>query len=404
MVVEVKKGKAIGQIDAPASKSMAHRSLICGALSKKSVIKGVAFSEDIKATIGCLQALGAEVEINGDTVIIGGLLQNEKRIENPLFCNESGSTLRFLLPLCLLKDEAICLTGSKRLFERSLSVYEDICKSQGIQYLKGDDRVAVKGKLQSGVYEVRGDISSQFISGLLFSLPLLDGDSIIKITGKFESASYVGLTLKALGDFGIRVTRMDANSFMVYGNQSYFGRELTVEGDYSNSAFFEAFNLFDGNVFVNGLLEDSLQGDKIYREYFNILEKSPETPIDLTDCPDLGPILFAVAAALNGGTFVGTERLRIKESDRITAMKEELFKFGVGLRECDNCVEIENCELLEPKAVLSGHNDHRIVMALSILCSLKGGKIAGAEAVKKSLPDFFKLISSLGIEVLSDES
>lgn len=404
MRVLIKKGKAQGQIDAPASKSMAHRALICGALSKKSVIKGIAFSEDIKATLGCLAALGADVKIEGSTVTIGGLLQNKAKVEKPLFCNESGSTLRFLLPLCLLKDEAICLAGSKRLFERSLSVYEEICKSQGIQYLKGDDRVAVKGKLQSGVYEVRGDISSQFISGLLFSLPLLDGDSIIKIKGKFESSSYVGLTLKALGDFGVRVTRLDADSFLVYGNQGYFDRELTVEGDYSNAAFFEALNLFGGNVLVNGLLEDSLQGDKIYKEYLNALARSPEKPIDLTDCPDLGPILFAVAAALKGGVFMGTDRLRIKESDRITAMKEELSKFGVSLTEGENCVRVENTELLSPKTVLNGHNDHRIVMALSVLCSLTGGEIEGAEAVKKSLPDFFNLLSSLGIEVENRES
>lgn len=399
MIVEIKKRKAAGQIDAPASKSMAHRALICGALSKKSVIKGVAFSEDIKATIGCLSALGADVEIKGNTVTIGGLLQSNKKIEKPLFCNESGSTLRFLLPLCLLKDEAICLAGSKRLFERSLSVYEEICKSQSIQYLKGDDRVAVKGKLQSGVYEVRGDVSSQFISGLLFSLPLLDGDSVIKIKGKFESASYVGLTLKTLGEFGIRVTRLDSDSFVVYGNQSYFGKELTVEGDYSNAAFFEALNLFGGNVLVNGLLEDSLQGDKIYKEYFGVLAKNEKMPIDLTDCPDLGPILFAVAAALNGGTFVGTDRLRIKESDRITAMKEELSKFGATLIEGDNCVTVQKSLLNTPKTLLYGHNDHRIVMALSVLCTLTGGKISGAEAVKKSLPDFFHLLSSLKVDI-----
>lgn len=399
MLVEIKKGRAEGQIDAPASKSMAHRALICGALSKKSVIKGVAFSEDIKATIGCLSSLGADVEIIGDTVSIGGLLDSNRSVEKPLFCNESGSTLRFMLPLCLLKDEPIVLSGSKRLFERSLSVYEEICKSQGIKYLKSSDKVAVKGRLQSGIYEVRGDISSQFISGLLFALPLLADDSIIKIKGKFESSSYVALTLKALGDFGIRITRVDSSSFLVHGNQSYFGTEITVEGDYSNAAFFEAFNLFGGNVLVNRLSENSLQGDKIYKEYFSLLRSRSKVQIDLSDCPDLGPILFCVAAAMGGGSFVGTDRLRIKESDRVLAMAEELSKFSIPVKIGNNTVRVEKAELMPPSGVLDGHNDHRIVMALSVLCTLTGGKISGAEAVSKSLPDFFSLISSLGIEV-----
>lgn len=404
MIVEIKKGAAKGQIDAPASKSMAHRALICGALSKKSVIKGVAFSEDIKATLGCLEALGADVSVDGSTVTIGGLTENCKKREKPLFCNESGSTLRFMLPLCLLKDEFTELSGSKRLFERSLSVYEEICKTQGIKYLQAEDRLGIKGKLKNGVYEVRGDISSQFISGLLFALPLLDGDSVIKITGKFESASYVGLTLKMLGDFGIRVTRVDADSFLVYGNQSYLNKEITVEGDYSNAAFFDAFNLFGGNVLVNGLDSNSLQGDRVYKEYFNILKTNQNIKIDLTDCPDLAPILFSIAAANHGGEFIGTKRLRIKESDRAAVMAEELKKFGINLKIYDNEVIVEKGDLKKPCVILNGHNDHRIVMALSVLLTITGGKISGAEAVSKSLPDFFELISSLGIEVNKYES
>lgn len=404
MIVEIKKGVAKGQIDAPASKSMAHRALICGALSKKSVIKGIAFSEDIKATISCLETLGADVLINGSTVTIGGLIDNSYKREKPLFCNESGSTLRFMLPLCLLKDEPIKLTGSERLFERSLSVYEEICKMQGIKYFKEKDRLAIKGKLQSGIYEIRGDISSQFISGLLFALPLLDGDSTIKIKGNFESASYVGLTLKMLGDFGIRVTRVSADSFVVYGNQSYANKEITVEGDYSNAAFFDALNLFGGNVLVKGLDSDSLQGDRVYKDYFSALKTQKNKKIDLTDCPDLAPILFSIAAANHGGEFIGTKRLRIKESDRSAVMAEELKKFGINLKIGDNTVTVEKGELKKPTTILKGHNDHRIVMALCVLLTVTGGKIEGAEAVKKSLPDFFTRLSSLGIEVIKYES
>lgn len=404
MIVEIKKGTAKGQIDAPASKSMAHRALICGALSQKSVIKGVAFSEDIKATIGCLEALGADVLVDGSTVTIGGLIGNNKKVKKSLFCNESGSTLRFMFPLCLLKDEFVELSGSKRLFERSLSVYEDICKTQGVNFTQSSNKVALKGKLKSGNYEVRGDISSQFISGLLFALPLLEGDSTIKIVGKFESASYVGLTLKMLGEFGIRIKRLDMNTFVVYGNQSYSNKEITVEGDYSNAAFFDALNLFGGNVLVNGLDDDSLQGDRVYKDYFKILKSSAKKEIDLTDCPDLAPILFSIAAANGGGKFIGTERLRIKESDRAAVMAEELLKFGINVKIGNNTVTVEKGELKQPTAVLNGHNDHRIVMALSVLLTSTGGKISGGEAVKKSLPDFFDLLSSLGIEVVKYES
>jgi len=399
MTVEIKKGKAQGSMWAPASKSMAHRTLICGALSQESIIKDIDFSEDIKATLSCLEALGAKVEIKGNTVRIGGILENNNEIKNPLYCNESGSTLRFLLPLCLVKGKPALLTGKKRLFERSLGVYEDICNSQGIKYKQTEEGVAVAGILKSGKYEVRGDISSQFISGLLFALPLLEGDSEITVTEKFESASYIGLTLKALEEFGIRVTRKDVNTFYIKGSQSYKGKSLSVEGDYSNAAFFEALNLFGGNVMIKGLDEKSLQGDKIYKEYFSKIINNEET-FDLSDCPDLGPIMFAVAAAKGGGYFTGTGRLKIKESDRVAAMTEELRKFSVPVTSDDNSVTIGKAELTTPTEILYGHNDHRIVMALSVLCSVTGGKIKGAEAVAKSLPDFFDRLESLGIEVI----
>ncbi len=397
MIVKIEKGTASGRITAPPSKSMAHRTLICGALSKKSVIKNVEFSEDIKATLSCLQKLGATVEINGNTVTVGGLAESARAVGNPLDCNESGSTLRFILPLCLLKGQPCLLTGSQRLFERSLTVYENICNAVGIKYAQNGNKVAVEGRLKSGKYEIRGDISSQFISGLLFVLPLLPEDSQLVITGRFESASYVGLTLKALGDFGIRVSRIDTNTLYVYGNQTYKSIETSVEGDYSNSAFFESLNLFGGNVLIKGLDENSLQGDKVYKEYFKKISISK--PLDLSDCPDLAPILFAVAAAKGGGVFKGTKRLRIKESDRAAAMAAELNKFGIPVEVGEDSVIVGKASLSTPSLVLDGHNDHRIVMSLSILSTLTGGMIAGAEAVAKSLPDFFVRLKSLGIEV-----
>ena len=398
MIVTIEKSTAFGEIAAPPSKSMAHRYLICGALSDKSEIKNIDFSEDIKATLSCLEALGAKVEVEGNTVKIGGLMSSKKIKSNELFCNESGSTLRFLIPLCLLKNEEITLRGTERLFQRDLSVFETICTSQGIDFVKSKNSVTVKGLLSNGRYTVRGDISSQFISGLMFALPLLLGESIIDITGKSESSSYLNITLKTLGDFGVRISKIDENTMYVKGSQSYKNRSLTVEGDYSNAAFFDAFNLIGGNVAVKGLNEDSTQGDKVYKEFYPLLLKGkPE--IDISDCPDLGPVLMALAAALNGAVLTGTHRLKIKESDRGMAMAEELSKFGCKVDVEEDRIEIFPCKLQKPILPLSGHNDHRIVMAASLLCTLIGGKIYGAEAVSKSLPDYFERLKKLGIKL-----
>ena len=398
MIVSFEKSTAFGEMLAPPSKSMAHRYLICGALSEESEIHNIDFSEDIKATVGCLEALGAKAEILGHTVKIGGLMFSKKINSNELFCNESGSTLRFLIPLCLLKNEEITLRGTERLFQRDLSVFEGICASQGMDFVKTENSVTVKGLLSNGRYTVRGDISSQFISGLMFSLPLLSGESLIDITGKSESSSYLNITLKTLGEFGVRISKIDENTMYVKGGQSYKNRNLTVEGDYSNAAFFDAFNLIGGNVAVKGLNEDSTQGDKAYKEFYpQLLKGKPE--IDISDCPDLGPVLMTLAAVLKGAVFTGTHRLKIKESDRGMAMAEELSKFGCKVDVEEDRIEVFPCKLQKPILPLSGHNDHRIVMAVSLLCTLTGGKIYGAEAVSKSLPDYFDRLKKLGIKL-----
>lgn len=402
MVVTINKSTAFGRVTAPPSKSMAHRYLICAALSPESEIKGVGFSEDIKATLSCLEALGANAEISGNTVRIGGI-DIAKGIKNgKLFCNESGSTLRFLIPLCLLFDEKITLTGTKRLMERSLSVYSDICRAAGMYFNQGAESVTVKGRLSAGKYSVRGDVSSQFISGLMFALPLLPNDSVIDITGALESGSYLGMTVKALADFGVRISRTDEHTIYIKGNQTYKPRELTVEGDYSNAAFFDALNALGGNVAVSGLKKDTCQGDAVYKKLFGeIVRGCPE--IDISDCPDLGPVLMAAAAANNGAHFTGTHRLKIKESDRGAAMAEELAKFGCKTLIGDNDITVHACTLKTPELPLNGHNDHRIVMSLAVLCTLTGGKIYGAQAVSKSFPDFFERFSSLGIDLEVEE-
>ena len=403
MIARIEKSSAFGRITAPPSKSMAHRYLICGALSgSESRISGLEFSEDIKATIDCLYALGADIKIDGNTVIICGINFKKGIRSSKLNCRESGSTLRFLIPLALLFDREITFAGSDRLFQRSLGVYEKLCFEQGIPVKQGENSVTLSGKIQSGKYSVRGDVSSQFISGLMFALPLLENDSIIDIEGALESGSYLGLTVKALADFGVRISREDEHTIRIKGSQIYKKRDISVEGDYSNAAFFDALNYLGGNVSVKGLDGLSAQGDRVYKDIFPLIQKG--TPIvDISDCPDLAPILMALAAAYNGAVFTGTHRLQIKESNRGMAMKTELAKFGCKVDVEENKITVHKCKLQRPQIALEGHNDHRIVMALSILSTITGGTIYGVQAVEKSLPDFFERLKAIGIKVAISE-
>lgn len=403
MRVKIEKSTASGRVSAPPSKSMAHRYLICAAMSAGSRVTGLSLSDDIKATLEGLKALGAQVQRCENGIEIGGFDFAAEPAAYTIDCNESGSTLRFLLPLCLLFEREITLKGTKRLFERSLSVYEQICNAQGLLFDKGESSVTVKGRLKAGKYSVRGDISSQFITGLIFALSTLSEDSEINIEGKIESGSYLGLTLKAMGDFGVRISRIDERTIYIKGNQYCKRRKLAVEGDYSNAAFLEALNLFGGNASVRGLSRESAQGDRVYRELFPLLSRgTPE--IDITDCPDLAPVLMAVAAAKNGARLVGTARLKIKESDRGEAMREELAKLGAEVYVEENEITVLPCALKSPTVPIYGHNDHRIVMAMAVLLSVVGGEISGAQAVSKSFPDFFETLSQLGVrvEILND--
>lgn len=402
MTVTIEKSRAKGTVIAPPSKSMAHRNLICGALSKQSEISGIAYSQDILATIDCLKALGTRVSEQGDKVVLGGI-EPENIKSTVLNCRESGSTLRFILPLCLVCDEEITLKGAGRLMERPMTVYEELCKQKGISFYKDDKCIKVKGKLSGGEFTVDGGVSSQFISGLLFALPLLSRDSVINIAGELQSESYLKLTLASLNAFGINIDSSDIRHMKIPGNQKYICQNLRVEGDYSNSAFFEALNFLGGNVDITELCKESLQGDKVYLDILPKL-KQDNAIISLADCPDLGPILFALAAVGNGALFTDTKRLRIKESDRVGCMEKELSKFGVKMDITDNSVRVYSSKLITPIEPLYGHNDHRIVMALSVLATVTGGVIEGAEAVSKSLPDFFNILKSLGIKVEINEA
>lgn len=398
MDVVIEKSKAVGSLCAPPSKSMAHRLLICAALSNGiSTVSNLAFSEDIKATISCLEDLGADIKIENDKATVKGIdFKNIK--SDALFCNESGSTLRFLIPICALFDKKICLGGTDRLLERSFSVYEDLFKNQGLLFEKDKNSIKLQGKLHSGDYTVPGNVSSQFISGLLFALPLLEGDSVIKITGNIESNSYISLTIKALSQFGIKIDRVDEHTLRIKGNQNFDSQNVRVEGDYSNAAFLDAFNLIGGNVHVNDLDKNSVQGDKIYKSIYSQLEGESVT-VDISDCPDLGPVLMALGAAKKGITLTGTHRLKIKESDRGAAMAQELSKFGIQVINYENSIIVKKGKLQTPNSKLSSHNDHRIVMSLAILCSMVGGEISEAQAINKSFPNFFDEIQNLGIKI-----
>jgi 3-phosphoshikimate 1-carboxyvinyltransferase len=402
MKVEIKPSRACGEINAPPSKSLAHRALICGALTSGSKIENLSFSDDISATLECLKLLGAKVEINGKSVHIGGLDLASVKDGTELFCNESGSTLRFLLSLCMITGKKITLKGSKRLFERPLTIYENICREQGFLFDLNEDSVTVCGKLNNGFYKIPGNISSQFITGRLFALSPLDGTSIIEIIGNFESASYVDLTLDVLKEFGVRIIKAD-NRFIIQGKQSYRNTEYVVEGDCSNAAFLEALNFLGGDVKINGISNHTRQGDRVYKDMFASM-KNGVTEFDLSDCPDLAPVMFAVASTVGNIRFTGTSRLKIKESDRAIAMQTELKKFGIEIDVDDNSVYIKRSTLTAPTETLFGHNDHRIVMSLAVLSTLTGGIIDGAESVSKSYPDFFEVAKTLGIGILENET
>ena len=407
MNISITAGKLSGIINAPPSKSMAHRMLICAGLSanQNCTITGISDSDDVTATLSCLSALGATFRKEGSTVHMTGIDIRAIQHDSTLNCHESGSTLRFLIPLCLMNNAKSnhTLTGTPKLLSRPLNVYENICSEQNIFYKHEENQLTVCGQLASGEYKIPGNISSQFISGLLFALPLCEHDSKIDIIPPIESRSYLDLTIEALQTFGIDVVWQSERTLYIKGGQSYIAPlQTSVEGDYSNAAFFAALKLFGNDIQITGLSETSHQGDKAYIRYFEQLNKGVPT-IHIGDCPDLGPVLMAVAAAKNGAVFTGTKRLKIKESDRGNAMACELEKFGVSVKVHDDSIIVYPIAFHAPTAPLCGHNDHRIVMALSTLLTLTGGTIEGAEAVKKSLPDYFDLLKNLGAEVLIHE-
>ena len=386
-------------IKAPPSKSMTHRMLICAGLAEgTSRIRGAAMSQDILATLDCLRALGAACRVEPSTdqsvdITVTGTDIFHIPEGAVLLCRESGSTLRFLLPSALLGGRSVWMTGSGRLMERPLSVYENLCREGGLLFDKKADSLLVRGPLKAGSFVIPGNISSQFVSGLLIALPLLEEDSIMKILPPVESGPYIEMTIAAMKRSGVTVEKTDALTFRIPGKQKYRPCVQAVEGDWSNAA-----SLLAMGIRVDGLDVQSLQGDRCCLSYLSQLKKG-YARLDLSDCPDLGPVLFAFAALHHGGCFTGVRRLRDKESDRIAAMAEELSAFGVRTRQEENTFVVTG-GVSKPGAVVDGHNDHRIVMAMSVLCAAVGGRIIGAEAVAKSWPDYFDRLKDAGINCL----
>ena len=420
MLVTIQNARPVGgTITAPPSKSMAHRAVLCSALAKgTSHIENLEFSKDISATLAAAGQLCARVESGPADVLVEGL-GHFRPVFGPVDCCESGSTLRFLIPLASLTGQSITFVGRGRLMERPQSVYETLYREQNLHFEQANGQLTVAGSLRSGEYTLAGNVSSQFISGLLFALPLLAGDSTLHLIPPVESRSYIEMTRAAQAAFGVTSHWLDDTTLCIPGGQQYHPCDYNVEGDYSQAAFPAVMGAVCGGVTITGLAPDTLQGDAAILDILRrcgasfrttdagiVFEKAPlhGVDIDLADCPDLGPVLMVLGLLCEGTTTIrNAERLRIKESDRIAAMEAELRACGGVLESEGGTITIHGCadRLHAPAAPLHGHNDHRVVMSLAVLALAAGLTlpISGAEAVAKSWPDFLEAIKPLGAEV-----
>lgn len=409
-----------GEVKIPPSKSMAHRAIICAALSEGlCIIENIDYSDDIIATIDAMNSLGAKIVKHKDYIEVIGAYGNDEKVKEArvIDCNESGSTLRFLVPISLLFKGSSNFIGRGNLGKRPLTTYYNIFERQGIQYSyeEGNLNLVINGELKAGTFEVEGNVSSQFITGLLFTLPLLKEDSKIIITTEMESKGYIDLTLKAMSDFGVEIINNNYREFIIKGNQKYNARNYRVEGDYSQAAFFLCADSLGNDVLCKDLDLNSLQGDK---EVIDILERMnvvfntnnigvkgiangelTSTVIDGSQCPDIIPVLTAVASLTNGTTeIINAGRLRIKECDRLSAVTSELNKLGAKIIEKEDGLVITGVEKLQGGVEVWSHKDHRIAMTLAIASTRCEEPIVikDYECVAKSYPNFFEDFKALG--------
>ena len=422
--------KLQGRVLVPSSKSMGHREIICAGLARgTSLVDNISMSKDIEATCRCLQALGVKIEnvksrFAGRTALQITGSGNLRAACSEVDCGESGSTLRFFIPLGAMLGEAFTFIGHGKLVSRPLQAYYDIFAEQKIDYKNaaGQLPLTINGALKAGVFRLPGNVSSQFVSGLLFALPLLEGDSVIEITSPLESASYVDMTLSCLAKYGIKVINEKHQRYMVPGKQHYQAHNSNVEGDWSQAAFWAVGGALGSGMTCTGVAFDVLQGDKAIVDIMRkmgaelqeqstqlLIEKSATkgTVIDAADCPDIIPVLTVLAAVSEGRTeIINAGRLRIKECDRLAAISRELNKLGAAITELTEGLIIEGRpEGLKGGAEVDSWNDHRIAMSLSIAaqCCKEPIVLTGAGSVAKSYPEFWQDYKSVGgkIEVLA---
>lgn len=412
MQVNIKPITPNGVISAIASKSDAHRAIICAALSNdKTKIQISHISKDIEATLFCIKNMGADFIIEDNTYEITPIRQPA---QNPtLNCNESGSTLRFLLPVLSALGFGATFVGSGRLPERPMELIVDLLKEHGNSFSSSRLPITVSGKTTAGTFDIAGNVSSQFISGLLFALPLLKDTSVIRLTSKLQSSAYVNMTIDTLKSFGVNV-RQKRNEFIIDATDNYTSpKKYIVEGDWSNSAFFMVLGAMGGKVTIKNLNFNSHQSDKMILDALNLagvnytvlnneitVEKSEIKPFDfdVSECPDLFPVLSVLACRAKGkSTLYNAERLRIKESDRIQTTKELIINLGGMAEETQDSLIIYGNETLRGGTVES-HNDHRIAMSAFVASSICENDVIlkDAKAIDKSYPSFMEDFSKIG--------
>ena len=407
----IKADKLFGEVSPPPSKSILHRYIIGSSLAKGiSKIENISFSDDIIATIEAMKKLGAKIEKKENYLLIDGSKTFDKEYLNnnsEINCNESGSTLRFLFPLSIIKENKILFKGKGKLFKRPLSPYFENFDKYQIKYSHiNENEILLDGVLKSGEYQIDGNISSQFITGLLFSLPLLNENSKIIIKGKLESSSYIDITLDCLNKFGIKIINNSYQEFIIEGNQTYKSGNYEVEADYSQVAFFLVANSISSDIKINGLNNNSLQGDKKIIDFISEIENwnnEEKLILDGSETPDIIPILSLKACTSKKEIeIINIARLRIKESDRLSATVKELSKLSFDLIEKEDSILINSRKdfnkINNSPVYLSSHSDHRIAMTVAIASTCYEGEIIldNLDCVKKSYPNFWEVFLSLG--------
>ena len=406
----IKANKLVGEVSPPPSKSILHRYIIGSSLAKGiSKIENISFSDDIIATIEAMKKLGANIEKKDNYLLIDGSKTFDKEYLNnsEIDCNESGSTLRFLFPLSIVKENKVLFKGKGKLFKRPLSPYFENFDKYQIKYSHiNENEILLDGVLKSGEYQIDGNISSQFITGLLFSLPLLNGNSKVIIKGKLESSSYIDITLDCLSKFGVKIINNSYQEFIIEGNQTYKSGNYEVEADYSQVAFFLVANSIGSDIKINGLNNNSLQGDKKIIDFISEIDnwnKNEKLILDGSETPDIIPILSLKACISKKEIeIINIARLRIKESDRLSATVQELSKLGFDLIEKEDSILINSRKdfnkINNSPVYLSSHSDHRIAMTVAIASSCYEDEIIldNLDCVKKSYPNFWEVFLSLG--------